>query len=110
MLLDLKGHYLDLIVTAVEAGGNACLHRADAAHNISSGEKGAIYVTRSAKDTKTEYVIQYRFGPDSVALGLEFADGRPKFGWIGQYVAGLEEFWPAFRKALSAYRLEAPHG
>ena len=102
MLIDLKAHYLDLIVSAIEAGGNACLHRPDPAPR----ESGAIYVTRKPKQTRAEYVMRYSFDETRFYCRVEFADGRPTFAHYSYYVDGLEAFWPAWRKALSANRLE----
>ena len=101
MLIDLKAHYLDLIVTAIEAGGNACLHRPSA----SSQDRGTIYVTRKPKLTKADYVMDYEFGPTAFHCRVQFSDERPTFLFNTAYVKGLEDFWPAFRKALSANRL-----
>ena len=101
MLLDLKAHYLDLIVGAIEAGGNACLHRPS-----ERPDNGRIYVTVNAGNTSTEFVLTYSFGETAYSIAAEFADGRPSFLFSGHYVDGLEKFWPAFRKALSANRLE----
>ena len=100
MLVDLKAHYLDLIVSAIEAGGNACLHR-----SVDGTERGAIYVTRSKEETKTEYVLLYDFDTKSVAFELHFSDDRPKWRYSTSYVNGLDDFWPVFRRALNGNKL-----
>lgn len=101
MLIDLKAHYLDLIVGAIEAGGNACLHRPS-----DKPDNGRIYATRSTKETRAAFVLTYSFGDTAFSFTAEFEDGRPAFAFKGFYVDGLEKFWPAFRKALSGNRLE----
>ena len=99
MMIDLKAHYLDLLVGAIEAGGNAALHR-------QLGEdQGAVYAARSSQGTKTEYVVLYDFSHDSVSLRVQFADERPQLTFTASYVEGLDEFWGKFSKALKANRL-----
>lgn len=101
MLIDLKAHYLDLLVGAMEAGNNACLHR-------QLGEdQGVIYAARSTQETKTEYAVLYDFRHDSVSLRVQFADERPPLTFTASYVEGLDKFWPEFGKAIRANRLTA---
>ena len=103
MLIDLKAHYLDLIVGAIEAGGNACLHRPDS----KNPDGGAIYVTKGdGGETRAEYVLRYEFGERAFRCAVEFSDERPAFLYDAYFVDGLDKFWPAFRRALSANRLE----
>ena len=99
MLIDLKAHYLDLLVGAIEAGGNAALHR-------QLGEdQGAIYATKSAKETKADYYVLYDFQHDRMSFSVSFADERPGVTHTAFYVEGLDGFWPKFRKAMEANRL-----
>lgn len=101
MLVDLKAHYLDLLVAAMEVGGNACLHRED-----SWGlEKGLIYVTASPKNTAAVMVVQYNFDDHGYQLQVEFKDERPKFQFGATFVEGLEPLWPKLLKAMSGNRL-----
>ena len=100
MLIDLKAHYLDLIVNSIEAGGNACLHRP-----FEGPDCGALYAIKGNNDTSTDYVMFYSFGGSAYTINVQFKDERPPLTFNGYYVDGLEKFWPAFRKALSANRL-----
>ena len=99
MLIDLKAHYLDLIVNSIEAGGNACLHQPLDDH------RGAIYAVKGNGNTSADYVMFYGFDDTGYSINVQFQDERPTFRFNGYYVSGLEKFWPEWRKALSANRL-----
>lgn len=101
MLLDLKGHYLDLLVKAVEAHGNVCLHRPDAI----APDKGAIFAVRSKTSTQCEFVIQYHFDDVRVALQVEFTDARQPLQFASLFVKGIDALWPKLTKALASNRL-----
>lgn len=114
MLIDLKAHYLDLIVNALEAAGMAVLHRPDPTGGDS---KGVIYVCpaprrepaglseRTVTTTKSEIVVAYDFGPEKFILAAQFRDSRVPFKWSGSYQDGLDDLWPALAKALASNRL-----
>ena len=111
MLIDLKAHYLDLIVNALEAAGMAVLHRPDPTGGES---KGVLYVCPDpradgarpqARSTKSEIVVAYDFGPEGFLLAAQFRDSRTPFKWSGSYQDGLDDLWPALAKALASNRL-----
>jgi hypothetical protein len=99
MLLDLQTHYLDLIVTALEEGGHACLVKTRAA-NV-----GAIYVTPSETDTRALLVISFDFQDRSVHFDVSFNDGRVLSHAV-TYIEGLDPFLRALMRKLQENRIE----
>lgn len=102
-LIDLKAHYLDLLVTALEKAGYACLHRPVSAPGT---ERGVIYATRSATATRSEFVVHYDFDAERCAVGIEFRDQRPKVAFAAAYQDGLDDLWPKLQKAILGNRIE----
>ena len=104
MLIDLKAHYLDLITQAIEAAGNACLHRQ------TDDGSGSIYATRSETDTRVEFVLGYSFTESEFMAKVVFADERPTFFHKSHFVEGIGGFFEGFAKALVANRLTVVNG
>lgn len=99
MLLDLQAHYLDLIVSALEETGHACIGKKHAA-NV-----GAIYVTPSETDTRALVVISFDFQDARVCFTVSFNDGRVTSHSV-TYVEGLDPFLRSFMRGLQANRIE----
>jgi len=99
MLLDLQSHYLDLIVSALEETGHACIAKKHAA-NV-----GRIYVTPSETDTRALLVISFDFQDDVVRFGVQFNDGRVLSHAV-TYVEGLDPFLRSFMRGLQGNRIE----
>lgn len=103
MLLDLKAHYLDLIIDALEANEYTCLHRPNLVDN------GRIYVVRSTTNTAAVAVVSYDFDEERVALKVERTDwSTPDDApllFAATYVKGLALFWPPLARKLHERRL-----
>ena len=99
MLKEIQAAYLDLIVQAAEAEGNSCLLKKVA------DNKGAIYVTFEI-GTRAQYVIAFDFQFEGVTLGVNFMDGRAGVLFNARYEEGIDRFFPMWRKAMNAGRIE----
>ncbi|MDE2104345.1 MAG: hypothetical protein KGL39_44315 [Patescibacteria group bacterium] len=103
MLIDLKAHYLDLLVGALEAAGAACLHRAE------TETKGIIYVTPSPRVTAVSAVLRYEFGEDGVALSFQSRE-KAQLPFAASYLEGLDDLWPQLARWLTGNRIEFKPG
>ena len=100
MLTDLRAHYLDLLVGALEALGRACLHVPE------RDGAGKIYVVGGVKgSTAAEFVVGYVFDQDLFKLAIEFADERAPFAYASPYVAGVDTLWPKLARAVNGNRI-----
>lgn len=115
MLLDLKAHYLDLLVSALEEAGSACLHRPDPQGRDGYG---LLYVCRAdshehkrparpcASTTRSEFVVGYAFSAEGFSLAIEFRDGRKPFEFKCAYQDGLDNLWSVLTRKLFENRIE----
>lgn len=108
-MVELQAHYLALIDHAIGAAGGSPLLR------MRDAKSGVIYVTRAETTTKADHIVTFAFDLDQTddvlgeradfAFIVEFSDGRPRVLYRATYADGLDEFFPRYRRALTANRI-----